>query len=178
MEDTGSSRMTTTDIASRVGRSLACLAAAFALALPHRARQSATPPADPIPVHDTFTVVSRALGEPRPIKVHTPNGYAEARTTRFPVLYMPDGALDEDFPHVVNTIDSLIALRVIRPVIVVGVPNTQRRRDLTGPTRVASDSAIAPHVGGSAAFRRFSPTSSCPRCGAATAPPGGARDRR
>jgi predicted alpha/beta superfamily hydrolase len=68
---------------------------------------------------------------------------------------MPDGGVDEDFPHVVNTVDSLIALRVIRPVIVVGIPNTERRRDLTGPTRGASDSAIAPRVGGSAAFRRF-----------------------
>jgi predicted alpha/beta superfamily hydrolase len=68
---------------------------------------------------------------------------------------VPDGALDEDFPHVVNTVDSLIALGQIRPVIVVGIPNTERRRDLTGPTRVAKDSAIAPHVGGSAAFRRF-----------------------
>jgi predicted alpha/beta superfamily hydrolase len=68
---------------------------------------------------------------------------------------MPDGGLDEDFPHVVHTVDSLIALGAIRPVIVVGIPNTERRRDLTGPTRVSSDSAIAPRVGGSAAFRRF-----------------------
>ena len=68
---------------------------------------------------------------------------------------MPDGGLDEDFPHVVHTVDSLIALGRIRPVIVVGIPNTQRRRDLTGPTRVHADSTIAPRVGGSAAFRRF-----------------------
>jgi predicted alpha/beta superfamily hydrolase len=68
---------------------------------------------------------------------------------------MPDGGVDEDFPHVVATVDSLIALGRIRPVIVVGVPNTERRRDLTGPTRVARDSTIAPRVGGSAAFRRF-----------------------
>jgi hypothetical protein len=68
---------------------------------------------------------------------------------------MPDGGLDEDFSHVVNTVDSLIAQGVIRPVIIVGIPNTERRRDLTGPTRFASDSAIAPRVGGSAAFRRF-----------------------
>lgn len=58
---------------------------------------------------------------------------------------MPDGGLDEDFPHVVHTVDSLAALGAIRPVIVVGIPNTQRRRDLTGPTRVATDSAIASH---------------------------------
>ncbi|MDB4911331.1 MAG: esterase [Gemmatimonadetes bacterium] len=117
------------------------------------AAQEALP--DAIPPHDTLTVPSRALGEARRINVHTPPNYAASAAARFPVLYMPDGGLDEDFPHVVNTVDSLIKLGAIRPVIVVGVPNTQRRRDLTGPTRVATDSAIAPHVGGSAAFRRF-----------------------
>jgi hypothetical protein len=114
-----------------------------------------TPPADPVPAHDTLTIVSQALGEPRLVNVHTPPGYDTLLATRFPVLFMPDGGLDEDFPHIVATVDSLIALGAIRPVIIVGVPNTQRRRDLTGPTRVASDSAIAPQVGGSAAFRTF-----------------------
>ncbi len=117
--------------------------------------QAVPPPSDPVPAHDTFTVASRALGEARAINVYTPPGYAASSRARFPTLYMPDGGLDEDFPHVVHTVDSLIALGAIRPVIVVGVPNTQRRRDLTGPTRIASDSAIAPRVGGSAAFRRF-----------------------
>lgn len=115
--------------------------------------QQAAP--DPIPSYDTLTIASRALGEPRRINVHLPKGYAESTGSRFPVLYMPDGGIDEDFPHVVNTVDSLISLGQVRPVIVVGVPNTERRRDLTGPTRVHSDSTIAPHVGGSAAFRRF-----------------------
>ena len=124
------------------------------LAAPLRA-QTAPPPGDPLPAHETFTVASRALGEARTINVHTPAGYVASTATRFPVLYMPDGGLDEDFPHVVHTVDSLMALGVIRPVIVVGIPNTERRRDLTGPTRVAADSAIAPRVGGSAAFRRF-----------------------
>jgi predicted alpha/beta superfamily hydrolase len=122
------------------------------LAAPLAAQE--TPP-DPVPAHDTLTVASRALGEARRINVHTPRAYATAPSARFPVLYMPDGGIDEDFPHVVATVDSLIALGRIRPVIVVGVPNTERRRDLTGPTRVGRDSAIAPHVGGSAAFRRF-----------------------
>jgi predicted alpha/beta superfamily hydrolase len=117
--------------------------------------QGAAPHEDPVPVHDTFTVASRALGEARLVNVHTPPGYGASAATRFPTLYMPDGGLDEDFPHVVHTVDSLIALGAIRPVIVVGVPNTERRRDLTGPTRFAADSAIAKRVGGSAAFRRF-----------------------
>lgn len=114
-----------------------------------------TPSAQPVPAHDTFTVASRALGEARLINVHVPAGYRASPRTRFPVLYMPDGGIDEDFPHVVKTVDSLIALGKIRPVIIVGIPNTERRRDLTGPTRVASESAAAPHAGGSATFRRF-----------------------
>jgi predicted alpha/beta superfamily hydrolase len=117
--------------------------------------QGAAPPGDVVPVHDTFTVTSRALGEDRLINVYTPPGYSASPGARFPVLYMPDGGMDEDFPHVVKTVDSLIVLGTIRPVIVVGIPNTQRRRDLTGPTRFAADSAIAPRVGGSAAFREF-----------------------
>ena len=125
--------------------------AAFA---PRTAAQ-AIAPVDPVPAHDSFTVASRTLGEGRLINVHTPVGYDTSGGRRYPVLYMPDGGTDEDFPHVVNTVDSLIALGEIRPIIVVGVPNTERRRDLTGPTRLASDSAIAKRVGGSAAFRGF-----------------------
>jgi uncharacterized protein len=110
---------------------------------------------DRVPQHDTLMVASHVLGEVRRINVHVPASYAVSDSARFPVLYMPDGGLDEDFPHVVNTVDSLIVLGEIRPVIVVGVPNTERRRDLTGPTRVRTDSAIAPRVGGSTAFRQF-----------------------
>ena len=106
-----------------------------------------------IRAHANFTLQSKVLGESRLINVYTPPQYNGR--TRFPVLYMPDGGIDEDFPHVVRTVDSLIALHAIRPVMVVGIPNTQRRRDLTGPTRFHEDSAIAPRVGGSAAFRQF-----------------------
>lgn len=113
-----------------------------------------TPPADPVPPHDTLTIVSKAVGETRLVNVHTPEGYAGS-TTRYPVLYMPDGGVEEDFPHVVNSLDSLVKLGEARPFIVVGIPNTERRRDMTGPTVVPSDSAIAPHVGGSAGFRTF-----------------------
>jgi len=110
---------------------------------------------DPAPPHQAFTIRSAVLHEDRVINVYTPPGYDDSVSAVFPVLYMPDGGLDEDFPHIATTIDSLIRLRRIPPTIVVGIPNTERRRDLTGPTTVAKDSTIAPHVGGSAEFRRF-----------------------
>lgn len=111
-------------------------------------------PSDPVLPHDTFTLQSKAVNELRRINVYTPPSYAESNTP-YPVLYMPDGGLLEDFPHITNTIDKLIREKAIAPVLVVGIENTERRRDLSGPTQVPSDRDIAPVVGGSAAFREF-----------------------
>ncbi len=68
---------------------------------------------------------------------------------------MPDGGLQEDFPHIASTIDAGIKAGEMRPLILVGIENTERRRDVTGPTEVEEDRKIAPRVGGSAAFRGF-----------------------
>jgi len=113
------------------------------------------PPADPIPEHETFRLASTVLGEERVINVHLPPAYAERPEQAFPILYMPDGGIGEDFPHIVNTLAALEAAGEVVPLIVVGIENTQRRRDMTGPTEVAKDREIAPVVGGSAAFRTF-----------------------
>ena len=117
-------------------------------------------PADSVR-HEAFILESVVLGEARTVNVYTPPGYA-ADTAALPVLYMLDGGMAEDFPHVAMTIDSLVRLKRIAPVLVVGIENTERRRDLTGPTTVAKDSSIAPRVGGSAAFRQFIATELMP----------------
>jgi hypothetical protein len=133
--------------AKKLGRLSLSLAAAVAGVRPAVAQETAPP-------HETFTIQSAAVGETRRINVYTPPGYTSGRT-RYPVLYMPDGGMEEDFPHVAAAVDSAVRAGEMRPVIVVGIENTQRRRDMTGPTTVARDSTIAPRVGGSAAFRRF-----------------------
>ncbi len=94
------------------------------------------------------------MGETRRINVYTPPGY-DASGARYPVLYMPDGGLEEDFPHVTRDIDAAIRAGEMRPVIVVGIENTERRRDMTGQTEIEEDRKIAPHVGGSSNFRAF-----------------------
>ncbi len=109
----------------------------------------------PLPAHTSFTIDSTALHETRRINVYTPPDYPAATATSYPVLYMLDGGLGEDFPHVVRDVDAAIRAGETRPMIVVGIENTERRRDMTGPTSVASDRAIAPQVGGSSAFRAF-----------------------
>lgn len=109
---------------------------------------------DSIPSYETFKIDSKQLGELRTINVWTPSGYSEMHDS-LPVMYMPDGGILEDFPHVANTFAELIKNKKIPPVILVGIENTQRRRDLTGPTAIESDKQIAPVVGGSEKFRDF-----------------------
>lgn len=109
---------------------------------------------DSVPIHDSFKIVSKIINEIRTINVWTPPQYSDLTKT-FPVLYMPDGGINEDFPHIANTLAILIKEKRIPPVILVGIENTQRRRDLSGPTEIEQDKKIAPVVGGSEIFRTF-----------------------
>jgi uncharacterized protein len=104
---------------------------------------------------ETFTINSRILGETRRINVYFPPGYQESAGTRLPVLYMPDGGMAEDFLHVAGLVQVSVGNGTMRPFLLVGIENTQRRRDLTGPTESESDKKIALRVGGSEAFRKF-----------------------
>ncbi|MCR5890000.1 alpha/beta hydrolase [Hymenobacter sp. J193] len=63
--------------------------------------------------------------------------------------------MGEDFLHVAGLVQVLNGNGTMRPFILVGIENTQRRRDLTGPTTDPEDQKIAPKVGGSAAYRTF-----------------------
>lgn len=115
---------------------------------------NASQPNDPIPEHETFTIQSKQVGEERTINVWTPQDY-KSNMDSLTVLYMPDGGIKEDFPHIANTLNDLIKANKIPPVILVGIENTQRRKDLTGPTTVEKDKEIAPVVSGSEQFRAF-----------------------
>ncbi|WP_291053075.1 MULTISPECIES: alpha/beta hydrolase [unclassified Empedobacter] len=109
---------------------------------------------DPIPKHETFTIDSKILNEKRVINVWVPIEYSTSQDS-LSVLYMPDGGTKEDFPHIANTLDSLITSKKIKPVILVGIENIQRRKDLSPPTENEEDKKIADVVGGSNEFRSF-----------------------
>jgi len=115
-----------------------------------------------VPPHDTFQIESKVMNEARVINVYLPPNYVEAKEEKYSVLYMPDGGVLEDFPHIANTIDAGIRSGEMKPIVLVGIENTERRRDMTGPTSVAKDREIAPVVGGSADFRNFIATELIP----------------
>jgi hypothetical protein len=90
-------------------------------------------------------IKSTVLGEERTILVRTPAGY-DSNKTRYPVLYMTDG--DAHMGHTAGTIEFLARNGRISELIIVGITNTDRTRDLT-PTHVATTAAS---LGGAAQF--------------------------
>lgn len=109
---------------------------------------------DPILKHDSFTIASKHVDETRIITVWTPPSY-EISDNSFPVLYMADGGVKEDFPHIANTIAKLIEEKSIPPIILVGIENTERGRDLTGFSEVKEDAEYCPLTDGAKNFRAF-----------------------
>jgi predicted alpha/beta superfamily hydrolase len=109
----------------------------------------------PLIIGETFTIDSKVLGENRRINVYMPPGYSTSTDMRLPVLYMPDGGMAEDFLHVAGLVQVSVGNATMRPFLLVGIENTERRRDMTGPTQNQQDKKIAPRVGGSQGFRNF-----------------------
>ncbi|NCT68479.1 MAG: alpha/beta hydrolase [Rhodanobacteraceae bacterium] len=111
--------------------------------------------AEAVPPHEALHLASVAMGEKRLINVYLPPGYDVDQTVRYPILYVLDGGVREDFPHVAAMADRLIRAGVVRPFLVAGIENTVRRRDMTGPTRSAHDLEVTSQPGGAPRFRRF-----------------------
>jgi len=113
------------------------------LALGLSAPCSAQPAAagEPIVVGQRFELRSESLGELRSYQVHRPPNY-EIENARYPVLIVLDG--EWHFQHVSTTVDFLADAGQIPAMLVIGIPNTDRNRDM--------DSAAAP---GSSPFLTF-----------------------
>jgi len=110
---------------------------------------------DPIPPHDDFKIESKLLQETRVINVWTPPNYKTSNES-LPVLYMADGGIvQEDFPHIANTISKLVENKSIPPIILVGIENIDRRKDLSGSSEVAADEEYCPLTDGAKNFRAF-----------------------
>src|SRR5687767_7952107 len=77
-------------------------------------------PTQPLVIGETFTVQSEALREKRRINVYIPGAYSTSSDVRLPVLYMPDGGVEEDFIHVAGLVQVLAGNGTMRPFLVVG----------------------------------------------------------
>src|SRR5215471_1297171 len=111
---------------------------------------SAAPPADkgePIDVGTRYRIESKVLGETRFYLVHKPSNY-DSRKDAFPVLYLLDG--DSNLNHTSAAAELLAGNGRIPELLIVGVSNTDRARDLSPPL-----SAGAPAIGTKPAADKF-----------------------
>lgn len=111
----------------------------------------------------TLTIKSAVLGEDRTVLVRTPAGY-ETNKVSYPVLYMTDG--DAHIGHTSSTIEFLTRNGRISDLIVVGVTNTDRTRDLSPVKSTARNPAgelQSPTSGGADNFLKFFETELIPQ---------------
>ena len=107
-----------------------------------------------------LTIKSTVLGEDRVILVRTPAGY-ETNKLAYPVLYMTDG--DAHIGHTGSTIEFLARNGRMSELIVVGIVNTDRTRDLTPAKATGPNAAQFPTAGGADSFLKFIETEVIPQ---------------
>jgi predicted alpha/beta superfamily hydrolase len=95
------------------------------------------------------TVQSKVLDEERTILVHLPDDY-DTSSRRYPVLYILDGEDVDRFKQSIAAITFSSGARRLPKMIVVGIVNSDRTRDLT-PRKVAGRESS----GGGDAFLEF-----------------------
>ena len=111
----------------------------------------------PFSIGETIEFHSTILDENRALNIYLPNGYSPDSLKKYPVIYLLDGSVDEDFIHIVGLVQfgSFSWIEMIPESIVVGIANVDRKRDFTFPTNNVKDKADFPTTGGSEKFIQF-----------------------
>jgi predicted alpha/beta superfamily hydrolase len=138
---------------SKINRAISVLAVLFVLVIVSMSASAQ------VAAVSKLKIKSNVLGEDRPILVRTPPGY-EANKRAYPVLYLTDG--DTHLAHTSSTIEFLARNGRMSEMIVVGIPNTDRARDLTPVKATGPGAAQFPTGGGADNFLKFIETELIP----------------
>ena len=108
-------------------------------------------------IGDKIEFQSEILNEHRVLNIYLPNGYSKDSLKSYPVIYLLDGSLDEDFIHISGLVQfgSFSWINMIPESIVVGIANIDRKRDFTYPTNNKKDKKDFPTTGKSQEFINF-----------------------
>lgn len=101
------------------------------------------------------SIQSTILNEERKLWVYVPkSGSADQYSQqKYPVIYLLDGS--SNFYSVMGLVQRLSETMIIPEMIIVGIPNTNRFRDLTPTKPSESPFPLPPFVGGGEAFTSF-----------------------
>jgi len=107
---------------------------------------------------------SKVLGEDRMINICLPDNYNPTDSVRYPIVYVLDGSVDEDFFHIAGIVRFSTQPWIDRfpQSIVVGIGGNTRRRDFTFPVentdfieKEGFQKTSFPSYGGSEKYRTF-----------------------
>ncbi len=136
------------------GKSLTLLLSGALLALAGAASASELPAGKPVTIGVSHSIESTLLKQQRPLHVYLPPSYAEG-SQRYPVLYLLDGGVQQDFLHVAGVASLAADYRNIREFIVIGIETLDRYHELVHPSEVPLERERLPTAGGSQKFRAF-----------------------
>ncbi|SFH10696.1 alpha/beta hydrolase [Pedobacter insulae] len=103
----------------------------------------------------TYELPSKILNENRVLNIYTPEGYHPDSTKTYPVIYLLDGSVNEDFIHITGLVQFLTMIEAMPKSIIVGIANVDRRKDFTFPTTIVKDKTDFPTTGSSTKFINF-----------------------
>ena len=111
----------------------------------------------PLSIGESVEFQSKVLNENRILNIYLPNEYSKDTSKKYPVIYLLDGSIDEDFIHIAGLVQfgSFSWINMIPESIVVGISNVDRKRDFTFPTNNQKDKKDFPTTGKSQSFIDF-----------------------
>jgi len=111
----------------------------------------------PFILGEIHQIESSILGEQRTVNIYLPEGYLPTSKETYPVVYLLDGSKDEDFIHTVGLVqyNTFPWVNRMPKSIVVGISNSDRKRDFTFPTTIKKDKKRYSTSGHSESFIQF-----------------------
>ena len=81
----------------------------------------------------TDSISSSVFGSKMAVNIYLPDGYSPDSAATYPVIYLLDGAVDEDFIHIAGLVQfsSFSWVNYLQPCILVGIISTNRKYDMT-----------------------------------------------
>lgn len=107
----------------------------------------------PLTIGEIRTIKSKILNEDRILNIYLPQNFD--KTKSYPVIYLLDGSMNEDFIHVTGLIQFFNQMYAMPETIVVGIANIDRKRDFTFHTDLKDLQKDYPTTGHSDKFIGF-----------------------
>jgi len=107
----------------------------------------------PLTIGEIRTIQSKILNEERTLNIYLPQNFD--KTKSYPVIYLLDGSMNEDFIHVTGLVQFFNQMYSMPETIVVGIANIDRKRDFTFHTDLKDLQKDYPTTGHSDKFISF-----------------------